>query len=75
MLVLDILKPLEPSLVDLARTLARAKGVDGVNLVVYEVDKKTETIKATIMGSNIDFNDVRKRVEEFGAVIHSIDGV
>ena len=74
-IVLDILKPLDPSLIEVARAIVSAKGVEAVNLVVYEMDRKTETVKATIEGKNIDFESVKKVVEKFGAVIHSIDQV
>jgi len=74
-LVLDILKPLEPSLVKISEVLANIKGVNAVNLVVYEMDRKTETVKATIEGNDIDFEKIKKAIEKFGVVIHSVDAV
>ena len=74
-LVLDILKPLEPSLIKISKALADIKGVSAVNLVVYEMDRKTETVKVTIEGDDIDFEKIKKVVEKFGAVIHSVDAV
>ncbi len=74
-LVLDILKPLEPSIIEMAKAIGRVRGVTGVNLTVYEIDRKTETIKATVEGSRINFKMLQRVVEEMGGVIHSIDEV
>jgi hypothetical protein len=74
-LVLDILKPHVPTMLDLATALAKVSGVTGVNLSLDEVDRQTESVKATIQGENIDYNDVEKVVKDFGSAIHSIDEV
>jgi len=74
-LVLDMLKPLDPSLIEIGKALASVKGISAVNLVVYEMDRKTETVKATIEGDNVDFEKVKKVIEKFGAVVHSVDQV
>ena len=74
-IVLDVLKPIEPSIIVFCRELSKIKGIRVVNLSVIEMDRKTETIKATIEGKNVDFNSIRKTIEDLGAVIHSIDQV
>ena len=74
-IVLDMLKPLDPSIVEFAQAIGRIRGIEGVNLVVYEMDRKTETVKVTIEGKNVDFEKVKKTIEEFGGVVHSIDQV
>ncbi len=74
-LVLDILKPLDPSVIEISKSLANIEGITAINLVVYEVDRKTETIKTTIEGDDIDFEKIKKVIEKFGAVVHSVDGV
>ncbi|MFH1786683.1 MAG: DUF211 domain-containing protein [archaeon] len=74
-LVLDILKPHSPELIELADTLCQLSGVDGVNLVLYEIDKNTETIKLTLQGKAIVYKEVKEAVEDAGGVIHSIDEV
>ncbi|WGI17447.1 DUF211 domain-containing protein [Methanonatronarchaeum sp. AMET-Sl] len=73
--VLDVLKPHEPSLLELATSISTISGIEGVNLSLYEVDQQTENVKVTIEGNKIDFNEVKKIIEETGAVIHSIDEV
>ena len=74
-LVLDVLKPHSPSIVELARRLASLHGIVGVNCMIEEVDQETESLKITIEGTAIDFPKVEATVREFGAVIHSIDSV
>ncbi|HIP25153.1 MAG TPA: hypothetical protein EYG81_01620 [Archaeoglobus profundus] len=74
-LVLDVLKPHEPSNVLLALKLSEVENVDGVNLTLMEMDQNTETLKITIVGNNMDFEKIKKVIEELGAVIHSVDEI
>lgn len=74
-LVLDVLKPHEPSIVEMSRRLAGLHGVVGVNCVIEEVDQETESIKITIEGGSVDYAKVEASVREMGAVIHSVDSV
>ena len=52
-LVIDVLKPLEPSIVHLAQVLADFEGVDGVNISIYEIDRRVENAKLTVEGHNV----------------------
>ncbi len=74
-LVLDVLKPHQPSIIELSKSLASLKHVTGVNLSLQEVDTQTENVKITVEGVNLDFDDVQRVIEDMGAVIHSIDEV
>ncbi len=74
-LVLDVLKPHKPSLVDLAQRLSALKGVEGVNCSLDEVDQETETVKVTIEGTSIGYDSVEAVLRELGAVVHSVDEV
>lgn len=74
-LVLDVLKPHEPSNVLLAVKLSEIENVEGVNLVLREMDQNTETLKITIVGDNLNFEEIKNVLENFGAVIHSIDEI
>lgn len=55
--------------------LSGLKGVDGVNLVLHEVDQDTESVKVTIEGTSINYVSVEEALRELGAVIHSVDMV
>jgi len=74
-LVLDVLKPHHPSIVELSTRLSVVDGVSGVNITLDEVDQETESIKITIEGIAIDFEVIQQAITESGAVIHSVDSV
>jgi len=74
-LVLDVLKPLDPSIVEMAVVLADLEGVDGVNISIYEIDRRVENAKITIEGHDLRFQAVAAIIEDNGGAIHSIDEV
>jgi len=74
-LVLDVLKPHNPSVVELSEALSHLEGVEGVNIIIYEIDQKVENAKVIVAGSGIDFESIKKKLEEMGATIHSVDEV
>ncbi len=74
-LVLDVLKPLDPSIVELVQLLADLEGVDGANISIYEIDRRVENAKVTIEGYDLRYEEVVSIIEENGGAIHSIDEV
>ena len=74
-LVLDVLKPHVPNLVDIATLVGKIEGVVGVNVALVEVDSHTESIKVTVEGDHLDFGEVKDALEACGASVHSIDQV
>ncbi len=74
-LVIDVLKPLEPSIIHLAQDLADFEGVDGVNISIYEIDRRVENAKITVEGQNVPFQDILRLIEQNGGAVHSIDEV
>ena len=75
LLVLDILKPHKPNIVEFSQSLAQANGIENLDISVYAVDEKTESVKIVLEGASLQFEDIRKTIEDFGAVIHSVDKV
>jgi hypothetical protein len=73
-LVLDILKPHEPPVIELTKRLADIDGIDGVNSSLIEVDEEVKNVKITIEGE-FDEEPVREVVENAAGSIHSIDEV
>ena len=73
-LLLDILKPHQPNVLEFGRVLA-ALGRQRVSLTVLEMDDKTETLQVEIEGDDIDFEAIKEAINEFGASLHSIDEV
>ena len=74
-LVLDVLKPLDPSIVELVQLLADQQGVDGVNISIYEIDRRVENAKVTIEGHDLRYQEIIDVIEENGGSVHSIDEV
>ena len=74
-IVLDVLKPLEPNIVDLVRKVSVLSGVEGVNITIYEVDHHVENAKITVEGNQLSFEELKELIMENGGAIHSIDEV
>jgi len=74
-LVLDVLKPHQPTIIELGRALGRLKGVEQINILLREVDVNTETVKIVIEGRGIDYDRVNEVISHLGAAIHSVDEV
>jgi hypothetical protein len=74
-LVLDVLKPHKPGVVELSEALSKLDGIEGVNIIIYEIDQQVENAKIVIVGNSVDFENIKNTVEEMGATIHSVDEV
>lgn len=74
-MVIDSLKPRETTILDLSKALCDVKGVDEVDITVTEVDVKTETIKITVRGSDVAYEELTKVMSEHGATIRSLDEI
>lgn len=74
-LVLDVLKPHSPSIVELSQMLADTEGIDGVDITVYEIDRKVENVKITLEGSDINMDEIERVIQENGGTVHSVDKV
>lgn len=74
-LILDVLKPHKPNVVEVSEALSHLEGVEGVNIIINEIDQQVENAKVIVVGISISFEAVQKKLEEFGATIHSIDEV
>ncbi|AWR97592.1 hypothetical protein DFR86_08550 [Acidianus sulfidivorans JP7] len=75
-IVLDVLKPIKGlTIVDLAEKLTNIEGVEGVNISVTDMDVETMGLMVVVEGSNVNFDGVKKVLEEEGCAIHSIDEV
>lgn len=72
-LVLDILKPHKPNILEFGRNICEEKSVENANISVYAVDEKTESIKVVLEGADIDFEKIAELIERQGGVIHSMD--
>lgn len=74
-IVLDVLKPHSPDILEIAKQLADLDGVDGVDISLIEMDQKVENVKVTCEGESIDYGDVEEIIKTNGASIHSLDKI
>ena len=75
-LLLDTLKPLRGlSIIDIAREVVDVPGTSRVTVKVEEMDVETITMSIIIEGEDLNFEELKKALEERGVVIHSIDEV
>lgn len=74
-MVLDIMKPHEPSIIDFATEISELEGVEGSNASVIEIDRAVENIKITIEGSHVQFEEVKEVIQELGGSVHSVDQI
>ena len=73
--LMDVLKPRELSIVELAKALGVVDVEGDVEIIVSEVDSKTETLKVTIRGANIDYEAVSKIMDQYGVSVRGIDAI
>jgi hypothetical protein len=74
-LILDVLKPHRPSVVEVSEALSHLEGVEGVNIIMNEIDQQVENAKIIIVGNPLNFEEIKSKLKEFGATIHSVDEV
>jgi hypothetical protein len=74
-ILMDALKPRELSIVELAKALGAVDEKGEIEIIVSEVDAKTETLKVTIKGSNIDYKSVSKIMDQYGVSVRGIDEI
>jgi hypothetical protein len=75
-LILDVGKGLNrPTLVELSEAISSVKGVEGVNISVTEIDMETMGTNVTIEGNNMNFDEIIRKIDATGAVVHSVDEI
>ncbi|WP_090623296.1 DUF211 domain-containing protein [Natrinema salaciae] len=74
-LVLDVMKPQEPDILEFADTAADCSGVEAVNVMLIETDRKVQNLKFTVEGDGIDATALEEALVDLGGTVHSIDQV
>jgi hypothetical protein len=74
-LVVDVLKPHDPSLLEFAKRVGDVEGVEGVSASLIELDNEVQNVKLTFEGETLDFDDIEAAVERLGGTVHSVDQV
>ena len=74
-LVVDVLKPHDPPLLEFARRVGDVEGVEGVNASLVELDNEVQNVKLTFEGEALAFETIEATVERLGGTVHSVDQV
>ncbi len=75
LIVLDVLKPHTPTILELAEKLTDLPSVLGVDITIFEIDSKVENAKITLQGESLDYSEINRVIRDIGASVHSIDKV
>jgi uncharacterized protein len=73
--LIEALKPRDAALVELSQTICSVDGVEECDITVTDVDAKTETIKLTLRGPNIEYNEMLKVLHDHGVSIKGVDEI
>ncbi|MDY6941493.1 MAG: DUF211 domain-containing protein [Pseudomonadota bacterium] len=73
--VLDILKPHHPTLVEFAAELSEHVPGVLIRLNMVEMDEKTETLLVTVEGRDIPVGRLFESIAQLGGSLHSVDEV
>lgn len=74
-LVLDVLKPHQPSALEFCTRLAEVGEDYAVSLSVLEVDQDTETVEVSIEGYDLNFEAIQSAISKMSSSLHSVDVV
>jgi hypothetical protein len=74
-ILIDALKPRETVLVELSRAICSVGGVDECDVTVTEVDAKTDTIKLTARGPDIDYDEIIRIMQNNGVSVRGVDEI
>jgi hypothetical protein len=72
---LDILKPHQPGVDLVARTLMKINGVTKVHIKVDEIDQKTASLHMNIEGINLSLEEITDVLGTMNCALHSVDEV
>jgi len=73
--LIEAQKPRETMLVELSQAICSVNGVEECDIAVTDVDAKTETIKLTIRGPDIDYDELLKIAHDHGMSIKGVDEI
>jgi hypothetical protein len=73
--LIEALKSRETPLVDLSQAICSVDGADECDMIVTDVDARTETIKLTVKGSDIEYDELSKVLQEHGISIKGVDEI
>ena len=73
--VLDVLKPHDPSLTEVAGRVASLNAVSGVTATLIEIEDEVRTTRLAIEGVGLDLAEIEAAIADMGGSVHSVDQV
>lgn len=73
--VLDVLKPHDPPLLEFTKRLADVEGVAGITSSLLELDQEVQNVELAIEGEPLDYAAVEEAIVDLGGTVHSVDQV
>ena len=74
-LVLDVVKPHEPDIVEVADAISKLDGVKRVEVEVRDYDSNIERLKLIVEGDDLDEDEIMEFIKYYGGNVASVDGV
>ena len=74
-LMLDVLKPHQPSIDVLGAELMKLEFVEGAKIRVEELDEKTASLRIIVQGEDLDLKIITDKLESMNCAVHSVDEV
>ena len=74
-LLIEAVKPRDSSTLELIQALCSVNGVEECDLVVTDVDARTETVKLTIKGPDINYPELKKAMDDNSIAVKGVDEV
>ncbi|QLG61852.1 DUF211 domain-containing protein [Halorarum salinum] len=73
--VLDVLKPHDPQLLEFTERLAAVGHVEAITTSLLEHDREVQNVEITIEGDALDYGAIEEAIDGLGGTVHSIDEV
>lgn len=72
--MLDVDKAIErPSVTKISEAIESVAGVEGLVILIKEIDMETVGMEITIEGEELNYTEIVNAIEKTGAAVHSID--
>lgn len=74
-LVLDVLKPHDPKIVEFTQQVGEEPSVEGVTSKLVDIEEEVRTLRVSVEGEDLDMDALEDRITDLSGSIHSIDEV
>ena len=74
-MVFDVVKPHNPSIVELSEAIAELSGISKVDIDVKDYDSNIERLKIITTGEQLSLEEIQETIRRYGGNVASLDGV